>query len=49
MAAPGPSDPKRTLPAAALTPAGAVWLSDIARIAVSNGSTWIRQDTGASV
>ncbi|MGE5721543.1 MAG: hypothetical protein ACM3YM_03705 [Sphingomonadales bacterium] len=37
------------LPAAADWIHGAVWVTDISRIAVSNGSNWIRTDTGASL
>lgn len=37
------------LPAAADYPRCAVWVSDLSRIAVSDGAHWIRQDTGANV
>jgi hypothetical protein len=38
-----------SLPAAADWVNCAIWVSDIKRIAVSDGTHWIRQDTGASL
>lgn len=37
------------LPPAADWPNGVLWISDLDILAVSNGSAWIRQDTGAAI
>lgn len=49
IAGSGANDPKRTLPAASDWPSLYVDVADIQRLARSNGTNWIRQDTGASI